>query len=87
MSNFDRKKITSKIHPVVNKIQTSKLVNGITGGMMGAMPITILGAFAALFFKPTNPSLQGVHHTGRYCWGIKKQLSCSLLISWLLYLV
>ncbi|GAB7259124.1 hypothetical protein [Dickeya ananatis] len=56
MSNFDRKKITSKIHPVVNKIQTSKLVNGITGGMMGAMPITILGAFAALFLNLPIPA-------------------------------
>lgn len=56
MSKIDRKTITSKIHPVVNKIQTSKLVNGITGGMMGAMPITILGAFAALFLNLPIPA-------------------------------
>ncbi|MGG7445749.1 PTS sugar transporter subunit IIC [Kosakonia oryzendophytica] len=56
MSKFDRKTITNKIHPVVNKIQTSKLVNGITGGMMGAMPITILGAFAALFLNLPIPA-------------------------------
>ncbi|MBU9833683.1 PTS sugar transporter subunit IIC (plasmid) [Rahnella aquatilis] len=56
MSKFDKKTITNKIHPVVNKIQTSKLVNGITGGMMGAMPITILGAFAALFLNLPIPA-------------------------------
>ncbi|ARD62739.1 PTS cellbiose transporter subunit IIC [Kosakonia radicincitans DSM 16656] len=56
MSKFDRKTIANKIHPIVNKIQTSKLVNGITGGMMGAMPITILGAFAALFLNLPIPA-------------------------------
>ncbi|MBW1215906.1 PTS transporter subunit EIIC [Pantoea allii] len=56
MSKFDRKAITNKINPVVNKIQTSKLVNGITGGMMSAMPITILGAFAALFLNLPIPA-------------------------------
>jgi PTS system cellobiose-specific IIC component len=55
MSKFDRKTIVNKINPLVNKIQTSKLVNGITGGMMGAMPITILGAFAALLLNLPVP--------------------------------
>lgn len=56
MRKIDRKSITSKIHPLVNKVQTSKLVNGITGGMMGAMPITILGAFAALLLNLPVPA-------------------------------
>ncbi|ELI8127093.1 PTS sugar transporter subunit IIC [Yersinia enterocolitica] len=56
MSKIDRKTIIKKINPVVNKIQTSKLVNGITGGMMGAMPITILGAFAALLLNLPIPA-------------------------------
>lgn len=57
MLNFelDRKTIISKINPIVNKLQTSKLVNGITGGMMSAMPITILGAFAALLLNLPIP--------------------------------
>ena len=29
MSKFDRKTIVNKINPLVNKIQTSKLVNGM----------------------------------------------------------
>ncbi|MEA9389750.1 PTS transporter subunit EIIC [Acerihabitans sp. TG2] len=53
--DFDKKTITGKINPIVNKLQTSKLVNGITGGMMGAMPITILGAFAALLLNLPIP--------------------------------
>ena len=52
MSKFDRKTIVNKINPLVNKIQTSKLVNGITGGIM---PITILGAFAALLLNLPVP--------------------------------
>ncbi|MEJ1268310.1 hypothetical protein WDV93_17970 [Pantoea ananatis] len=56
MPKFDRKTITNKINPVVNTIQSSKLVNGITGGMMSAMPITILGAFAALFLNLPVPA-------------------------------
>ncbi|WNJ97218.1 PTS transporter subunit EIIC [Vibrio ruber] len=43
--------LINNINKYVNIIQTSKLVNGITGGMMAAMPITILGAFAALFLN------------------------------------
>ncbi|CAG9295366.1 PTS sugar transporter subunit IIC [Celerinatantimonas diazotrophica] len=41
--------LIKNVNKYVNKIQRSQFVNGITGGMMAAMPITILGAFAALF--------------------------------------
>lgn len=51
MSNFDAKAISKKISPILNKIQKSKLANGISGGMMVAMPITLFGAFAALFLN------------------------------------
>lgn len=51
MSKFDAKAISNKITPQLNKVQKSKVVNGISGGMMGAMPITLLGAFAALFMN------------------------------------
>lgn len=51
MANFDSKAISKKIGPVLNKVQKSKLVNGITGGMMLAMPVTLLGAFSSLFLN------------------------------------
>lgn len=51
MSNFDAKAISKKISPVLNKFQKSKLANGLSGGMMMALPVTLLGAFAALFLN------------------------------------
>lgn len=51
MYKIDMNKVQSGLNKGVAKIQRSKLVNGITGGMMSAMPITILGAFAALFLN------------------------------------
>lgn len=55
MSNFDGKAISKKISPMLNKIQKSKLANGVSGGMMVAMPVTLLGAFAALFLNLQIP--------------------------------
>lgn len=51
MANMDVKAFSKKIMPKMNKIQKSKVVNGIMGGMMGAMPVTMLGAFASLFLN------------------------------------
>jgi PTS system cellobiose-specific IIC component len=56
MSNFDGKAISKKISPILNKIQKSKLANGVSGGMMVAMPVTLLGAFAALFLNLQIPA-------------------------------
>lgn len=56
MSNFDGKAISKKISPMLNKIQKSKLANGVSGGMMVAMPVTLLGAFAALFLNLQIPA-------------------------------
>ena len=56
MSNFDGKAISKKISPLLNKIQKSKLANGVSGGMMIAMPVTLLGAFAALFLNLQIPA-------------------------------
>ncbi|MNO58986.1 Oligo-beta-mannoside permease IIC component [compost metagenome] len=49
MANFDAKAISKKVAPVLNKVQKSKLANGITGGMMIALPVTLFGSFASLF--------------------------------------
>lgn len=59
MSNFDSKAISKKISPILNKIQKSKLANGISGGMMVAMPVTLFGAFAALFLNLQIPAWKG----------------------------
>jgi PTS system cellobiose-specific IIC component len=56
MSKFDGKAISKKISPLLNKIQKSKLANGVSGGMMVAMPVTLLGAFAALFLNLQIPA-------------------------------
>lgn len=56
MSNFDAKAISKKISPILNKIQKSKLANGVSGGMMIAMPVTLFGAFAALFLNVPIPA-------------------------------
>lgn len=55
MANFDAKAISKKIAPVLNKVQKSKLTNGIMGGMMGAFPVTLLGAFASLLLNLPIP--------------------------------
>ncbi|NRY61708.1 PTS sugar transporter subunit IIC [Clostridium beijerinckii] len=59
MSNFDAKAISKKISPILNKIQKSKLANGVSGGMMVAMPVTLFGAFAALFLNLQIPAWKG----------------------------
>jgi len=59
MSNFDAKAISKKVSPMLNKIQKSKLANGISGGMMVAMPVTLFGAFAALFLNLQIPAWKG----------------------------
>lgn len=59
MSNFDGKAISKKISPLLNKIQKSKIANGVSGGMMAAMPVTLLGAFAALFLNLQIPAWKG----------------------------
>lgn len=55
MSKLDAKTISNKISPTLHKFQKSKIVNGISSGMMGAMPITLIGAFAALFLNLPIP--------------------------------
>lgn len=59
MSELDAKVISKKISPIITKIQKSKLANGISGGMMMAMPIILLGAFAALFLNLPIPVWKG----------------------------
>lgn len=56
MSKFNVNDISKKIAPVLNKIQKSKLANGVSGGMMVAMPIILLGAFSALFLNLRIPA-------------------------------
>jgi PTS system cellobiose-specific IIC component len=51
MSKIEVKTLSSKLAPYVNKMQTSKIANGISGGMMVAMPVTLLGSFSALFLN------------------------------------
>ena len=56
MSKLNANDISKKIAPFLNKIQKSKLANGVSGGMMVAMPITLLGAFASLFLNLQIPA-------------------------------
>ncbi|SKA82557.1 PTS system, cellobiose-specific IIC component [Clostridium sp. USBA 49] len=56
MVNFNSKTISKKIAPIMNKIQKSKLTNGVSGGMMAALPVTLLGAFASLFLNLPIPA-------------------------------
>lgn len=56
MPKFDPKAISKKIAPTLNKIQKSKIANGVSGGMMVAMPVTLLGAFASLFLNLPIPA-------------------------------
>ncbi|MCB2339002.1 PTS sugar transporter subunit IIC [Clostridium estertheticum] len=56
MSKLNINDISKKIAPVLNKIQKSKLSNGISGGMMAAMPVILLGAFSALFLNLRIPA-------------------------------
>ena len=55
MSKFNVKDIAKKAAPILNQIQKSKVSNGISGGMMVAMPVILLGAFAALFLNLPIP--------------------------------
>jgi PTS system cellobiose-specific IIC component len=55
MSKLDAQAVSNKISPALHKFQKSKIVNGISSGMMGAMPITLIGAFAALFLNLPIP--------------------------------
>ncbi|WP_315110812.1 PTS transporter subunit EIIC [Clostridium intestinale] len=56
MAKFDAKAISKKVGPVLNKVQKSKLANGITGGMMIALPVTLFGSFASLFLNLPIPA-------------------------------
>jgi len=56
MSKLNVNDISKKIAPILNKIQKSKLSNGVSGGMMAAMPIILLGAFSALFLNLRIPA-------------------------------
>lgn len=51
MSRFNLQEFSKKMSKIAHKIQKSKVVNGITNGMMGALPITLVGAFAALLIN------------------------------------
>lgn len=55
MLKSDAKSISKKLAPTLNKIQKSKIANGISGGMMAAMPVTLFGAFSALFLNLQIP--------------------------------
>jgi PTS system cellobiose-specific IIC component len=56
MSKFDAKLVSEKINPTLQKVQKSKIMNGISSGMMGAMPVTLIGAFSALFLNLPIPA-------------------------------
>lgn len=77
MSKLDRKSISKKINPIMNKIQKSKIANGISGGMMIAMPITLLGAFAALFLNLPIPGWKDFIATT----GIANALNTAIMFS------
>lgn len=65
MSTIDAKALSQKITPTVNKIQKSKVVNGISNGLMGAMPVTLLGAFSALLLNlPIAPYKEFITNVG-----------------------
>ena len=65
MANFNAQAISKKVAPTMNKIQKSKLVSGITGGMMAALPVTLFGSFAALFLNLPIPAYKSfITHSG-----------------------
>lgn len=41
-------KIFDKISPLINKISTNKFLQGLSGGMMATLPITVVGSFSLL---------------------------------------
>lgn len=45
-SRVDR--IAEKINPVISVITNSKIINSIIGGMLAALPLTLIGAFASI---------------------------------------
>ena len=55
MIKINVQELFPKISPAINKIQSSKLSNGISGGMMTGMPIILVGAFAALLLNLPIP--------------------------------
>lgn len=77
MSKFDPKAISKKIAPTLNKIQKSKIANGVSGGMMVAMPVTLLGAFASLFLNLPIP----VWKTFIASTGIANALNIAIMFS------
>lgn len=44
-------KIAEKIQPFITFVTDSKVINSIIGGMLGALPITLIGAFASVFLN------------------------------------
>ena len=42
-----------KMTPIINKISTNKFLQGLSGGMMATLPITVVGSFA-LFVLVNN---------------------------------
>ncbi|MGB4588397.1 MAG: PTS transporter subunit EIIC [Clostridiaceae bacterium] len=55
---MNMQEFSKKMSKYAYKIQKSKITNGITGGMMGALPVTLVGAFAALFMNIPIPFWQ-----------------------------
>lgn len=56
--NFNVIKLQQKIQPVVNKIANNRYLKAIMGGMMAAMPATIIGSLAALIKGLPIPAYQ-----------------------------
>lgn len=77
MANFDAKAISKKVAPVLNKVQKSKLANGITGGMMIALPVTLFGSFASLFLNLPIPAWKAFLASS----GISNLLNTGILFS------
>lgn len=56
--SFNAVKFQQKVQPVVNKISNNKYLKAIMGGMMAAMPATIIGSLAALLKGLPIPAYQ-----------------------------
>lgn len=54
-----------KMTPIINKISTNKFLQGLSGGMMATLPITVVGSFALLLaVVPMGPITTFITNSG-----------------------
>lgn len=54
-----------KISPMINKISTNRFLQGLSGGMMATLPITVVGSFALLLVVvPLGPISTFIQNSG-----------------------